>query len=282
MAEKSIKHRLVARYRRNKALSFLLDKTGKKIEGKKWVFIIGCYNSGTTLLEEVLSTHPEMSSLNDEGVMLTDKLTRPEDFFWRRMWSECEQDLQVNDEESAEVAKRHWSHFYDLSKPVLLEKSIVNTIRIDYLNRYFKEAFFIHLVRNGYAVAEGIYRKATVMEGNHLYAENGKYPLELCAKQWARSLEVVEQTKSKAENFIEVTYEDFTSNPDKVLRDITDFIHVQPFSSTFKDNVFKIHNVESNIKNMNGSSLKKLSAEDVVIINNVAYKYLDKYGYLIK
>jgi hypothetical protein len=285
MAEKSFFQRFVSRFRKNKALMSLLDLSGRNIYNKKWVFIIGCYNSGTTLLEEVLSTHPAMSSLNDEGVVLTDELLRPEDFAWRRMWQACEEEMKIEDNGAAAKAnriKRQWSHFYDLKKPVLLEKSIVNTTHIEFFDRFFKDAYFIHLVRNGYAVAEGIHRKAKVLEGNPEFREGAHYPLEYCARQWTRSLEHVAQTKDNADRFYEITYEDFTDNPDEVLRAITEFIGVEPFSNTFKGNVFNIHNVESSIRNMNEKSLKKLSAEDIAQINRVAHNQLEQYGYLIK
>lgn len=217
--------------------------------------------------------------------MLTDKLLRPEDFAWRRMWHACEEEMQVKEEEAAEVArrvKRHWSHFYDLKKPVLLEKSIANTTRIGFFNRYFKDVYFIHLVRNGYAVAEGIHRKAAIMAGNPMFGVEERYPLELCAQQWARSLELVAETKAKADNFYEITYEEFTAEPDVVLREITDFIGVAPFRNSFKDQVFSVHNVESSIQNMNERSLKKLREEEVSLINRTALPYLEQYGYLIK
>lgn len=265
-------------------MSFL-DMTGSDIQNKKWVFVIGCYNSGTTLLEQVLSTHPAMSSLLDEGVVLTDKLSRPEDFAWRRMWHACEEDMKIREEDAAEVArrvKRHWSHFYDLKKPVLLEKSIANTTRIEFFNDYFKDVYFVHLVRNGYAVAEGIHRKAAIMEGNPMFGQEERYPMELCAQQWARSLELVEQTRGKADHFLEITYEDFTDESDRVLREITDFIGVEPFRNSFKNEVFSVHNVESSIRNMNEKSLKTLTGEDISVVNKAALPYLEKYGYLIK
>lgn len=33
----------------------------------KWLFVVGCYNSGTTLLAEMLSRHPNISGLPTEG-----------------------------------------------------------------------------------------------------------------------------------------------------------------------------------------------------------------------
>jgi hypothetical protein len=261
----------------------VLDLLGRPIYNKKWVFIIGCYNSGTTLLEQVLSMHPATSSLQEEGVVLTDTLLRPEDFQWRRMWQACEEQLKVSEVEAARLARRlqrHWSHFYDLKKPVLLEKSIANTLRMSFFNRHFEEVYFIHLVRNGYAVAEGIHRKAAIMEGNPRYSPQERYPLELCARQWARSLEVVAEEKNRVEHFLELSYEDFTENPDEALRQITSFIGVAPFQNSFQNKMFSVHGVQSSIRNMNGKSLRSLSPADIAEINKAAHPYLQQCGYL--
>ena len=165
MSKKSLKQRLFSRYRNHHLLSNLLYYTGKDPAPAKWIFILGCYNSGTTLLDQILAQHLQVSGLNDEGVMLTNKLPRPEDFGWRRMWVKCENEMGISGDKSrisAEI-KRHWSHFYDGRKDAFLEKSISNTPRAVFFNDYFKPAYFIHIVRNGYAVVEGIKRKAKVM-----------------------------------------------------------------------------------------------------------------------
>ena len=116
--------------------------------------------------------------------MLTNRLPRPEDFGWKRMWLKCENEMLINENanQTAAVVKRHWSHFYARKKHAFLEKSISNTPRAVFFNEYFKPAYFIHIVRNGYAVAEGIKRKASVMHGNTFF-QAGEYPIELCAAQ---------------------------------------------------------------------------------------------------
>ena len=70
-------HKVTARLRHNKIWSEILSRTGKRLKNKNWIFITGCYNSGTTLLNQILSTHSRISGLPDEGVMLTDQLVRP-------------------------------------------------------------------------------------------------------------------------------------------------------------------------------------------------------------
>ena len=276
-------HKVTARLKYNQIWSQLLNYGGKKIVNKNWIFIIGSYNSGTTLLDQILSNHPQISGLPDEGVMLTDQLVRPEDFDWRRMWSECEQEMENSDrnqKKDADLIKKHWSHFYDLDKDFLLEKSISNMTRLKFLNENFKPAWFIHIVRNGYAVAEGIHRKAEIMQGNPYY-NKGYYPYSICAKQWVRSLKIYEAHKTSLQNVIEIKYEDLAENPSKIVNSLLEKIGLKKFPEDYFEKSFTIHEKKSRIKNMNSSSFKRLKEEDCKEINLAGEAYLTKYGYKI-
>ncbi|MBI6117342.1 sulfotransferase family protein [Salegentibacter maritimus] len=277
-------HRTTARLRYNRIWMELLNQTGRVIKNKKWIFISGCYNSGTTLLDQILATHPEISGLPDEGVMLTDKLVRPEDFNWRRMWSECEDDIKELapfDEKDANRIKKHWSHFYDFKKDFFIEKSISNQIRLKFFDTNFLPSWFIHIVRNGYAVAEGIHRKAEVMEENEYY-NLGSYPYSLCAKQWVRSLEVFEKEQKRLQNVITISYEELAENPSKTINTILDKIGLERFADDYFDKSFNIHEKQSKIRNMNASSFNRLKKEDYKAINEIAKETMLNYGYEIR
>ena len=274
-------HKVTARLKYNPLWAEILTQTGNRLENKNWIFITGCYNSGTTLLDQILATHPEISGLPDEGVMLTDQLVRPEDFGWRRLWSECEEEMEGsarNQQKNATRLKKQWSHFYDANKDYLLEKSISNTTRLKFFNEEFRPAWFIHIVRNGYAVAEGIHRKAEVMVGNPNH-EEGEYPFSLCAKQWVRSLELFENYKKELQNVIEIKYEELADNPSEVVNGILEKMGLKKFPEDYFNKSFTIHEKESEIKNMNPSSFKRLKSKDIQSINEVAGKYLSAYGY---
>ena len=278
----SLLHKVTARFRKNPVYSYILEKTGKELENKKWIFIVGCYNSGTTLLNQIMADHPQISGLPDEGVMLTNKLVKPEDFGWRRMWHKCEREIEraVPDSTNSSTIKRHWSHFYE-DKEFLVEKSISNTCRIPFFEENFSPIYFIHIVRNGYAVAEGIRRKAEIIQGNP-YKDLKKYPIKLCIEQWVRSLEVVELQKNRLKNFTEISYESMTENPAEVLQQITDFLGVKPFRKDYFENSFSVHEKEGQIRNMNVNSFKRLSDNDFVVMNRVAENYLLRFGYEIE
>lgn len=278
--EKTLLHRLTARYRHNKLFSSALKLSGKPLNNKKWVFIIGCYNSGTTLLNEILASHPDIAGLPDEGVMLTSDLVKPEDFGWRRMWWKCSDDMEnssINRNKNSETIKKHWSHFYE-DKNILVEKSISNVCRIPFLNKNFKDAYFIHIVRNGYAASEGIRRKAEIMPENEFYGSK-HYPIDLCIKQWTKTLDKVEDQKKNMPNYLEISYETLTEDTKLTFSKITEFIGIPDFPKDFMLKSFAIHGKESEIKNMNENSFKKLSRGDIAKINSIAESHLINKGY---
>ena len=129
---------------------------------KAWLFIVGCYNSGTTLLANLLSAHPDISVLPTEGQFLTDQLTRDYEVGLGRMWHKREDLFRLTENDvgpDATRIKKEWGLRLDRSRAVLVEKSPPNTPRTRWLQANFENSHFLSIVRNGYAVAEGIVRK---------------------------------------------------------------------------------------------------------------------------
>lgn len=276
-------HKITARLRHNAIWMPFLSATGKKINNKNWIFIVGCYNSGTTLLDQILASHSKISGLPDEGVMLTNQLTRPEDFNWQRMWSECLKEMRSSSRDQKKdsgIIKKHWSHFYDLDCDFLVEKSISNMTRLEFFNKNFNPNIFIHITRNPYAVAEGIYRKAEPLEGNPYQGKS--YPMEICARQWVESINLFEKEKKDLANYIEIKYEDLSTNPAEVVNNLLEKLNLDLFPKDYFDNAFSVHEKKSKIKNMNDSSFKRLKKEDYKAINKIAKDTMLKYGYEIR
>ena len=266
---------------RDRLVQKLIVPFGREMQPEKWVFIIGCYNSGTTLLSKILSRHPQITTLPTEGVTLTDGLPRPERHGWNRLWYKCIRDIRLEPgpgmERVARRIKKQWAYHYD-GRPLFLEKSIANTARIGFLNAYFSPAYFIYMVRNGYAVAEGIQRKARPRKwgcrqyGNH-------YPIEMCAEQWVASDDIVAEDRTGIQHFISITYEALTASPMTVLNDLTRFLDIDPLDPARMQHTWHVHGMDSPIVNMNEKSFSRLSPEDIQTITAVAGKTLSKYGY---
>lgn len=277
-----MRKKLLTRFARTKFGKSVLAKTGRALSDKEWVFVLGCYNSGTTLLQKLMQLHPDIAAMSAEGVVLTDVIVRPEEYGWTRMWWKCAEQLRRDSDYSESGAKRvkaQWSWL--LNKPnarYALEKSIVNTVHVPFYRDYFNRTKFIHLVRNGYAVSEGIRRKANLARWNNKEYKD-HYPISLCARQWVETLDLIESYKQQGVEVLEIKYEDLTADPDAVLGNIFEFLQLPKLSTTVKSKQLRVHGITSEVKDMNQVSIDKLSSEDKKVISNEAAEWLEKYHY---
>jgi hypothetical protein len=243
---------------------------------KTWIFLVGCYNSGTTLLAELLGQHPSISALPAEGQFLTDQFVKDYEIGLPRMWCGREDIFRLTEDDKGPDPlrlKKEWGMRLDLGKPVLLEKSPSNTAKMRWLQKHFENAHFIGIVRNGYAVAEGISRKA---EPHHL-AEG--WPIEKSAWQWRRSNETMQQDAAYLNKFMLITYEDLTMNTAGTLDRITGFVGIPNFEKFESGRSWRIHEREEQVRNMNQESIKRLARNQIDIINHVAGDMLGTFGY---
>ena len=273
--------RLLDRILMKKPVQVLLSNFGHEITPERWIFIIGCYNSGTTILASMLNRHPSIGGLRTEGAFLTDSLPYPEPFGWPRMWSQCIEKVSIPaeppEERRAKRIKKHWSLWFPKQMPNLVEKTVSNAARMPFLQEFFQPAYFIYIVRNGYAVSAGIKQKSNLKRWKNSIYEH--YPIELCAEQWLRTDEIVQKDSKHIKNILQISYEDLTENPYSTMNDITDFLGINEFPVEFLDEEWIVHGEKSVISNMNNRSIRYLSENDKIKIKQVCGETLLKYGY---
>jgi hypothetical protein len=262
------------------AVQKLLLPFGREIRGKTWVFILGCYNSGTTLLAEMLQSHPAFGGLPNEGAFLTDALPYPERFGWPRMWVECDDKLRIpyDDERRAVRIRRHWSLWLRGDPRFVVEKSVSNVLRIDFLAAQFEPVHFVYIVRNGYAVAQGIRRKANLRRWKNPRGLE-EYPIEMCARQWAETDRMVRSSPHFPERIHTVRYEELTEDPTRVMNELWCSLGADEVGSSEMWRDLQVHEIRSDVRNMNARSLQGLTAEDVRAITSVCAEDLERYGY---
>ncbi len=243
---------------------------------KTWVFLVGCYNSGTTLLAELLGQHSSISALSTEGHFITDQFVKDYDIGLPRMWVDREDLFRLNEDDTGPDplrVKKEWAMRLDLKKPVLLEKSPPNSAKMRWLQKHFENAHFVGIMRNGYAVAEGITRKA---DPKHLI---DSWPIEQSAYQWKRSNEVMQHDARHLKKFMWVTYEDLADDTAATLDKITDFIGIDKFEAFESNRKWSIHERDEEMRNMNDESIIRLTPPQIKSINDVAGDMLDAFGY---
>jgi len=182
--------------------------------------------------------------------------------------------------DKASRIKRQWSIWYPKKAENLLEKSVANVTRMRFFQTYFKPAYFIYIVRNGYAVSEGIRRRARLKRGNNQEYRDS-YPIELCANQWRATDELVEHDLGDIQNFLQIYYENLVSDPSAVLKQITSFIGIRPMPPSVFEQSWTIGTVISTIRDMNSESLERLTSEDIQKIHQAAGAVLRKHGYIM-
>lgn len=256
----------------------LLLPLGTGLAPEKWVFVAGCYDSGTTLLAKILGELPGFGGLPNEGQFLTDVLPYPETHGWPRMFCECLDDISMEGAGFAEAdrIKQHWSIWYPKKAKYLVEKSITSMTRMQYLQKYFHDAYFIHIIRDGYAVAKGIQRNANMNRWGTPY---DKYPIEMCARQWKVADDVAREQAKGIKNYMPLYYEDFAENTSDAMTRIMNFLGVDLPDMDVANHEWKIHGSKSKIVNMNQKEYDLLSDEDIATIREVAGEALDRHGY---
>lgn len=245
---------------------------------EQWVFLVGCYNSGTTLLSKMLGWHPDISALPTEGHFLTDQFVKDYEVGLPRMWAGREELFRLIEKDTGPDparVKKEWGMRLNTAKPVLVEKSPSNSVRVRWLNHHFQPACFICIIRNGYAVAEGIRRKA---DPKHL---RDGWPIEMAAYQWKRTYEVIEEDSVYLKRMLFVKYEDLVNDPAGELNRIADFTGVKPFSNFDNLAEMAVHERNEPIRNLNPDSISRLTPEDIRSINEVAEETLVRYGYSV-
>jgi hypothetical protein len=106
-----------------------------------------------------------------------------------------------------------------------------------------------------------------------------KYPIEFPANQWQTSIDVVERDRGTIKNFLEISYEELTSDLKGTCLKVTNFLEINPFDDQTLQGDFEVHGNKMKVSNQNAKSFARLNEEEWNILNSIANSGLKKYGY---
>ena len=220
----------------------------------KFLFILSPPYCGSTLLTQIISSSKKISCNNYiatmEGQLLPELRSH---MFNKNRWDES------NVYDWSKI-KSVWMKYWDQSKPVLMDKTTTNIMRFDEIKKQFDNTYAICLVRNPYAVIEGIMRRNS---------KSIEFAVEFCIKTLQYQKYNIENNK----NLAWITYSELCDNHNlvkKKIKSILPEIDDLDFNKFFSAHNFK--NMSLRITNLNDEKISKLKKEDILKIN----KYFSK------
>lgn len=243
--------------------------------GHTWCFIVGCNNSGTSLLHSILDRTGAVSTFELEGQRYTRTMVRAARRGHERVWTEFLDELRLTEDDSLDRLPRllhDWMR--ELAPPVrslIVEKTTANAVRLRWLRKAFPNSRFVAMVRNGYAVCEGICRK-------------GENDVRRAARHWNRVNRLIQDDSAHLDNVLVLRYEDLVDAPEATAGRLAGFLGIPAASvASAMAGQFDFATVRGEgfqkLENLNDASIARLSPGDIEIIGEEAAEMLEALGY---
>ena len=196
----------------------------------RFLFVCGLHRSGTSLVFQSLREHPSVSGFSntpspeDEGQFLQTVYPPARDFGGpgRFGFDEAARMDETSALATADNARKlfsEWAPYWDLTKPVLLEKSPPNLLRTRFLQALFPNSYFLVIVRHPVAVSLAT-RKWS------------RTTLESLVEHWCVCHERFESDRPHLRNLSVLRYEDFVAAPQSSLEKVCEFAGLAPVAVT--------------------------------------------------
>ncbi len=244
---------------------------------EKPIFVFGCCNSGTTILWQALKVHrelsgPDVEDQDIEGMPNSMRHWRGKDTF--RLWAHPEFGLcyytterDYNREDHLKLQTIYQRFLVPGTR--LIVKSPAHTLRARLIQSYFPDAHFVAIVRNGYAVTEGIIRKR-MFDPDRPQFRGLTTTVEEAAEQWFRANTVIVSHQSFLHRYLIIKYEDLVERPEDTLHTVLN--HCGLDTKGFPVPVFE--------KKNNEAQIARLTREEVDIVTRIAGPMLHHFGYV--
>jgi hypothetical protein len=187
------------------------------------VFVGGLHRSGTTPLARALAAHPQVSGFadtgveEDEGQHLQDVMPvamafgGPGRFALDPRCALTEQSPLATEASARRLAEQ-WGRHWDLSRPVLVEKSPPNLVRMRFLQALFPTASFVMIIRHPVVVALSTKKWAPRRSYRSVF------------ENWFAAHDTMRRDAPHIERLRVVKYEDLVARPAEVLAEVAAFL----------------------------------------------------------
>lgn len=190
------------------------------------LFVGGLHRSGTTLLGRALAENPDVSGLEDTGVVEDEgqflQTSYPTDVVYGgagRFGLDAEAHLtEQSPLATPEVAERlikSWTPHWRADAAWHLEKSPANLIRSRFLQALFPDAKFVFITRHPVAVALAV-RK---------WSQTSVYPL---IHHWLHCHRLLRKDLQSLHSQCLISYEELSASPERTIRSVCDRLEIRP------------------------------------------------------
>jgi hypothetical protein len=286
---------------------------------KQPIFVIGVGRSGSSIFHRMFCDHPHVAWLShlcnqyvDKphingwmmkqldypiiGPYLKSKLNPAESYrFWEHYckgFSRPFRDLYAEDvtHKTRQSIQQAMSHMLTAKRDRLLIK-ITGWPRVRFLREIFNDAKFIHIVRDGRAVANSMltvdwwcgwqgpqnWRWGELTAAQQaIFEQHNRSFVALAAIEWNLLMDNMMQAQAcvSPNDFFEIRYEDFCLEPVGTFKQIIEYAELA-WSADF-ENAIKTHKLQ----NTNDKWQKELTPHQHRILNDIMHDYLIRYNYL--
>jgi hypothetical protein len=244
----------------------------RRARSRRWVFVTGCNRSGKTIVANLLGEHPAVAVVPN-AASHTRALPSSADLGCPHVWTEKADRFALGPADDVRPAARlafDWMRFPREDRPILVVESDLALAQMTWLQEVFPDPLFIGLVRNGYAVAEGIRLK----EG---------YTLSRCARHWAEANRTMLRDAARVRRFELLTYERLTGDPRGTVRGLAGLLGLEPDELlSAVDSGWRLGNTDAGrsfVRDANAELVLRLTPEERGEIEAEAGEMLRRLGY---
>lgn len=173
------------------------------------------------------------------------------------------------------------SHLRASGKKRFLSKQTANNRRLDLIDRMFPDAVYVHLIRDGRAVASSMLREPWWPD-THVWwlgrrasqwAPEFRDPAELAALYWRHTIEMVRDFGARAgERYLEMRYERLIRDPRAEVERVLAFAGL-PASAAYRDALPPV------LSDASDKWRRNLSADQQAIVNDTVGDFLRSLAY---
>lgn len=194
--------------------------------GKRHLFVCGLHRSGTSLITRCLAEHPDVSGFKDTGVIEDEgqflQTVMPLEITYGGVGrfgfdprAHLIETSPLNTAENARTLLAEWGRYWDTAKPVGIEKTPSNLLRMRLLAQLARPASFVIVTRHPIAASLATLKWT---QGN----------LFSLLQHWVHCYRIARADAAQLPQVIWTSYEAFVAQPKAELNRILDFARLTP------------------------------------------------------